>query len=336
MGNDEGIISILLTSAGRRVELVRAFRDAYEKLGVPGKVIAVDIDPLAPALQVADGSYIVPSLASREYIPILVDICGREHVRSIFPLIDPDIPVLAAHREPLERTGAKLASVPSRAAEVAADKWQTIELFRSLELDTPISWKAANDVPSNVSFPLFLKPRIGSAGKHTFIVHDRKELEFFGAYIDDPLIQEFMTGPEITNDVICDYEGSVLSVVSRQRIEVRWGEVAKGVTLYEPRIVEACKKVARALEARGPITVQCFVKDGTPFFTEINARLGGGAPLGIAAGVDWPSWLLASAAGIPFEVPPMGTYRRGLYMTRFDESYFLTREDLDKITRSRL
>jgi len=74
----------------------------------------------------------------------------------------------------------------------------------------------------------------------------------------------------------------------------------------------------------GPITVQGLVKDGVVHFTEINARMGGGLPLGIAAGADSPSWLLARAAGVPFEIPPVGSYQQDVYLTRFDESLFLT------------
>ena len=43
-------VNILFTSVGRRVELVRAFRRAYERLKLAGRIVAVDIDPLAPCL----------------------------------------------------------------------------------------------------------------------------------------------------------------------------------------------------------------------------------------------------------------------------------------------
>jgi carbamoyl-phosphate synthase large subunit len=156
-------------------------------------------------------------------------------------------------------------------------------------------------------------------------------LEFLSDYVPNPIVQEYLPGPEITNDVICDLQGEVLGVVSRRRIEVRWGEVAKGVTVYDPAIVEACVKIARALPAIGPITVQCLLKDGAPHFTEINARLGGGVPLGIAAGADSPRWLLARAAGLPVEIPPLGAYQQGLYLTRFDDAHYLTEDDLAHI-----
>lgn len=331
MNPASGASSTLFTSAGRRVELVRAFRRAYEKLGLPGKVVAADHDPLAPALHAADRSYVVSPMNSAEYIPGLQKICRDEQVRLIFPLIDPDIAVLAAHREQLEGEGARLASVPLEAAAITADKWETLGLFRSLGLKVPKSWKSPQDVPGDTTFPLFIKPRYGSAGKNTFKVNNRRELDFFAGYIADPIIQEFLPGPEITNDVICGLDGVVLAVISRRRIEVRWGEVAKGVTLHDAQIEDACVKVAKALGGRGPITVQCLMKEGVPHFSEINARLGGGAPLGIAAGVDWPCWLIALAAGVPVDIPPLGTYEHPLFMTRFDDSFFLKRKDIEQI-----
>ncbi|MCZ7667705.1 MAG: ATP-grasp domain-containing protein [Chloroflexi bacterium] len=112
-------------------------------------------------------------------------------------------------------------------------------------------------------------------------------------------------------------------MVSRQRIEVRWSEVAKGVTIHNPEIEAACAQIAAALPAIGPITVQCMMKEGVPYFTEINARLGGGVPLGIAAGVDTPRYLLAQAAGLDVAAPPLGSYQTGLHLTRFDDSFFL-------------
>lgn len=329
-------MNILFTSVGRRVELLRAFKQAYQSLGLAGKIVAADIDPLAPALQLADRPYIVPRLDAPNYIPALVEICQREQVALIFPLIDPDISVLAQHRASIEATGARLAVIPYAAVATVNDKWLTTQFFQRLGLPTPRSWLPNQIDAARTEYPLFIKPRGGSAAKNTFKARNARELEFFLDYVPEPLVQEFLPGPEITNDVICDLAGEVLAVVSRQRIEVRWGEVAKGVTLYDPQITDACVKIAHALPAVGPITVQCMLKDGIPHFTEINARLGGGVPLGIAAGVDSPRWLLARAAGLPIEIPPLGSYRTGLYLTRFDESFFLSEDERARLASHHL
>jgi carbamoyl-phosphate synthase large subunit len=330
------VVNLLFSSVGRRVELLRAFQRAYRALELGGNIVALDVDPLAPALQVADRPYIVPRLDDPAFVPTLAKICQQEQVSLVLPLIDPDITLLARHRAEIEASGSRVAAVSAEVAEMTADKWQTHQFFLSLGIPTPRSWLPDQLHPTQVEYPLFIKPRFGSAGKGVFKVRSARELSFFSDYVSDPIIQEYLAGPEITNDVICDFEGDVLAVVSRQRIEVRWGEVAKGVTIYNPVITGACVKIARALPAVGPITVQCMMNDGVPCFTEINARLGGGVPLGIAAGADSPRWLLARAAGLPVEIPPLSSYRIGLYLTRFDDSFFLNEAEREQMAGHRL
>ena len=52
--------SVLLTCAGLRVDVVRAFREALDGLGWDGDVVAVDANPLSPALMMADHGVVVP------------------------------------------------------------------------------------------------------------------------------------------------------------------------------------------------------------------------------------------------------------------------------------
>jgi carbamoyl-phosphate synthase large subunit len=332
----DGTFNTLFLSVGRRVELLRAFRSAYQVLGLRGEVVGVDIDPLAPALRVASKAYLVPRLDAPDFLPTLLAVCRREQVDLIFPLIDPDVPALARHRQALEATGARLAVVSVEAAAIAADKWGTLRLFDGIDVPRPRSWLPGDLDPEQVEYPLFIKPRNGSAGKSAFKVRNARELTFFAGYVPDPIVQEYLAGPEITSDVVCDLNGEILAVVSRKRLEVRGGEVSKGVTVYSPTIAAACVRIAQALPAAGPITVQCLLNGGVPLFTEINARLGGGFPLGIRAGVDSPRLLLARAAGLGVEVPPLGSYQLGLYLTRFDDSFFLTEAEREQMASHHL
>jgi len=326
-------VNVLFTSVGRRVELIRAFRQAYAELGLRGSILATDIDPLAPALSEVDRYYLVPRVDDSDYVPTLAKVCRAEAISLIFPLIDPDIPILAEGRAVLEEAGARLAAVPAAAARIVHDKWETYRFLRSAGLLVPKSWKS---LPSaKPEFPLFVKPRIGSAGRGGRKVDSQAELKLALRQTPEPLVQQYLTGPEVTSDVSCGLDGEVWAVVSRQRIEVRWGEVAKGVTVRNEEILAGCVTIARELPACGPITVQCIVQDGRPYFTEINARFGGGLPLAIAAGVPSPRWYLAQAAGIPFEPPTLGSYQTGLFLTRHDESRFLSETQYAEIARHR-
>jgi carbamoyl-phosphate synthase large subunit len=320
-----GPVNILFMSVGRRVELVRAFRDAYERLRLAGRIIAMDIDPLAPGLRVADIPLIVPRLDDPAFAPRLIEACREHQVSLVFPLIDPDIPVLGRLAPDLAAIGAHAATISSEHVATVSDKWQTYQFFNRLQLPTPKSWLPGDVDPERLEYPVFVKPRFGSASVHTYAARDPEELRFFQRYVPNAIIQELLPGPEITSDVVCDHTGSLLGVVSRRRIEVRWGEVAKGVTCLDPAFVTACRRIASVLRPAGPITVQGLLKDDVVHLTEINARMGGGLPLGIAAGADSPRWLLARAADLPVEIPPVGSYQKDVYLSRFDESVFLSR-----------
>ena len=68
----------------------------------------------------------------------------------------------------------------------------------------------------------------------------------------------------------------------------------------------------------------------------MNARFAGGVPLAIAAGAPVVHWLLARIAGLEVEIPPLGTYRVGLHLSRFDDSLFVSQEELADAERHRL
>ena len=270
-------INLLFTSVGRRVQLLQAFRRAYEGLGLSGRIIGTDMNRLAPALGVVDRPYVVPLSTDPEFPRVLEEICRRERATLVFPLIDPDIPVLARERAMIKRTGAAVVVLSESAMRTTQDKWLTAQFFQRIGLEAPQSWLPGQLDANCLPFPLFIRPRNGSASKNAFKVNDAQELRFFAEYVPKPIVQEFVAGEEITSDVICDLDGNLIGVVSRQRLEVRGGEVSKGVTIHNERIMEACCEIARSLPAVGPITVQCRMRDGIPLFTEINARYGGGA-----------------------------------------------------------
>lgn len=329
-------LNVLFTSVGRRVELLRAFRRAYRDLRLGGSILAADHDALAPALPEADRQVLVPKITDPEYIPTLAEVCRRYRVDLVFPLIDPEIPLLSERRAEFEASGTRVVVVPEDAARVTEDKLLTDRLFRDLGVPTPTTWTADEARSGGLDFPVFVKSRSGSAGEHASVARERRQLEFFLDYVPDPIVQAFVDGPEITSDVVCDLDGEVLAVVSRRRIAVRSGEVSKGVTVADPRIVERCVAIAHRLEAIGPITVQCLLADGQPCFTEVNARFAGGVPLAIAAGAPVVHWLLARIAGLEVEIPPLGTYRVGLHLSRFDDSLFVSQEELADAERHRL
>ncbi|MCZ6918301.1 MAG: hypothetical protein O7I93_16120, partial [Gemmatimonadetes bacterium] len=91
--------NILISSAGRRVALLRAFKEALAHLGVSGNVLAADMSRLSSAFHIADDAFVVPRCTSTEFIPTLLRACRERTIRLVIPTIDTELPVLAAHRD---------------------------------------------------------------------------------------------------------------------------------------------------------------------------------------------------------------------------------------------
>ena len=100
---------ILVSSAGRRVELMSLVREDATRLGLHPRIVATDANPrVAPACLAADVSYDVPPASDASFIASLVDICRKEGVRLLVPTIDAELQPLARDRAALVERGVLL------------------------------------------------------------------------------------------------------------------------------------------------------------------------------------------------------------------------------------
>jgi carbamoyl-phosphate synthase large subunit len=313
-------LNVLITAGSRRVPLVRAFQRAVRSTG-GGRVIVADVNPLSPTVYVADRAYQVPMATDESYVDALLAICHDERVGLLIPTIDDELTLLAGAAGRFLTEGVRVAVSPVRATEACNDKFATCRLLQSHGIPTAPTW-LPDALPDDTAFPWFIKPRVGRGGVGAFPVRNRRELEFFLDYVPEPVLQPFLDGPEFTIDVCCDFSGQPLSVVPRERAVIRAGVVDRGRTVGDSALIDLGVACARLLGAIGAINIQCRVVDGVPTVFEINPRFSGGIPLTIAAGADFPRFLVQLARGR--RVPPeIGRFQHGLWMTSYETSVFV-------------
>ena len=94
-------------------------------------------------------------------------------------------------------------------------------------------------------------------------------------------------------------------------------------------VMEEAWRLAEVIRgARGCINIQCFLTPGNEVkFVEINPRFGGGVPLSIEAGADFPKWIIRMAGGSdPGDIK--NSFKKDLYMLRYDDAVFLENPDI--------
>lgn len=318
-------VTILFSCIGRRVSLMRSFRDAARRLRIPLRVLGTDASPTSPALQLCNQAFIVPPVSENGYLQKTLSIVRRNQVQLLIPTVDLDLMILAENRPRFERLGCHVLVSRPEVIAICQDKRKTSQFWRRNGFDTPDTLSVTQTLKHKyIAFPCFLKPWDGYASRSNAVAHSREELAFYGRRIPNCIVQEYVRGDEFTCDAFVDNRMRVRCVVPRRRLEVRSGEVSKARIFKDREIMERTAQLVEVLGAGpGVITIQLIrQKDGILKFIEVNPRFGGGALLSIQAGADFPRWILQELSG---QVPRIrfDGFEDGLLMLRYDQEVWV-------------
>lgn len=323
-------LTILFTCIGRRVSLLRSFRKAAGQLKTGISLLGTDTTELSPALQLCDKKFLVKPVTHRDYIRQLLSIVSANKVKLLIPTVDLDLKILAKNKPKFAKEGCKVLVSSPDVVEICQDKRKTYRFLNKNSFDTPMTISAKSaQANSKLSWPCFLKPWDGYASRGTAVVRNRRELAFYAKKIPNCIVQEFIGGAEYTCDAYVDFDMKVRCVVPRKRIEVRAGEVSKGRVVKDVRIMNEAAKVVENLGAGpGVITIQLILTaDGRIKFIEINPRFGGGVPLSIKAGANFPKWILQEMLGKKADIR-FDNFKDKLIMLRYDGEVWLENPDV--------
>jgi len=317
--------NVLFTCIGRRVSLLESFRRAAKQLKINASLLGTDTTELSPALQLCDQRFSVKPTTHAGYIKQILSIVKANKVNLLVPTVDLDLKRLAQNKSKFATLGCRVLVSNPEVIDICQDKRKTYRFLVKNGFDTALTMSVRSALSKkNIEWPCFLKPWDGYAGRGNAVVNNRKELLFYAKSIPNTICQELVEGTEYTCDVYVDFGMKVRCVVPRKRIEVRAGEVSKGQVAKNARIMsEATTLVEKLGAGPGVITLQLFLTgDGKIKYIEINPRFGGGAPLSIKAGADFPKWILHELAGGKPNIRSDG-FKDGLIMLRYDSEVWL-------------
>ncbi len=326
--------TILFNCVGKRVELLQRFRLAAKKKNIDLVIIGTDLEFTAPALHFCDKKYFLPLVKDSSYIPRLFDICQENSVDLVIPTIDKDLLLLAENQKMFYEIGTKILISDIDKVRICRDKNYTGEYFSNLGLNSPLTYNNVVELKKHlqnkdIAFPLFIKPKDGSSSINAYIVNDMQDLDKYINIVDDYIVQNYIKGKEYTVDVLCDFDGNLIYITPRERLEVMNGEVVRTKMVLDQTIIEETKKIIADFKPCGPITIQCIKdeKSHKNYYIEINPRFGGGAPLSMKAGANSAEALLDLLCGSKVGYDKNAAKDGAIY-TRFMQSVLIKEEEL--------
>lgn len=312
-------MNILITSAGQRVSLVRAFQKELKSRYPGARVFTTDMCPeFSAACHVSDRSFQVKRVSDPAYIDEILELCDKNKIKMVVPTIDTELLVLAKNKDRFEAGGIHVIISSEVFVEQCRDKRKISCFFQLRGIDVPESYEK-----NKPQFPLFIKPYDGSLSADNFIIHSETEFTDYHFSNEKLLFMEYIDKKdhdEYTVDMYFDRKHLVKCIVPRRRLLVRAGEINKGITCKN-RIVPFLREKLGYIEgAIGCLTVQVFMNKTTEriIAIEINPRFGGGFPLSYRAGANYPLWLINEY----FHHQPVTyteSWEDGMLMLRYDD-----------------
>lgn len=314
-------MNILILSAGTRNKVVQYFKKAVED---SGKVVATDMSEFAPAVYEADKFYKVPRMTEVGYMDVIFDICKKENINGVLTLIDPELSLLARHKEEFAALGVTVIGSSYALCERALDKmemfnWLSANGYRCAKSYVDRQQFYADVDAGLISYPVFVKPVRGSASIAISKVYDRETLELLFAHDENLMIQEFLNGQEIGADVYIDMlSGEVVSIFTKKKIVMRAGETDKAVSFKDEKLFALIEKFAQESGWSGQIDIDIFDVNGEYYISEVNPRFGGGYPHAYECGCDHMTLILNNLNGLT-NAKNIGAYDDGVYMMKYNE-----------------
>lgn len=313
-------MNIVLTSVGRRGYLVKYFKDALDG---EGKVFGADNSIHSPAFAYCDGTAVLPEVKNDHYVQVLLDICKKDQIDIVVPLIDPELEILAPHAGKFHNEGILLLVSPQETINMASDKYLTHQFAIENGLAAPqtfIDLTTALDqlTVGALKWPVMVKPRKGSASIDITPCHDKIQLEAAFKAISDPMIQEIVEGTEYGYDLFGDQNFKPVSVYCKEKLAMRAGETDKAISTDDPVLIELGRKLLENMKLLGPADVDVVMTKNGPKLLEINPRFGGGYPCSHMAGADFCRKIIKLRNGCPL-TPDIGSCPDGVCILKQDE-----------------
>ena len=309
-------VTVVVTGAGgpAGVGVVRALRDDGRV-----RVVAVDADPSAVGLRLADEAALVPRGDDPAFAQAAVDVALRTGADALVATVAEEIPALEHAGDVLAEAGVATWLPAADAVTRCLDKWQFHRTVTAAGIAAPATGLGTAD---GVPGPWIVKPRFGRGSRDVYAVDEEDELAWALRRVPAPIVQTRLAGREFTVDALVDRDGRLAGAVPRWRIETKAGISTKGTTFADDRLVAGVGALTRTLGLTGPCNVQGFVApDGSRWFVEVNPRFSGGLALSLAAGAELVTEYLRGVLGQAVR-PARLRYRTGVTMLRYFAEVF--------------
>lgn len=342
-------ITILLTGTGApgAPGIIKCLRNNGER---NIRIVGVDMNEDAPGRRLVDSFYKVPAAKDPNFINCIFEVCRKENVHVIIPLVTRELSIFANNISNFENQGIRVAVTSLESLEIANNKGLLLKIMHKNKMFVPNFYIANSCDDVKLAFkklgypykPIVVKPVLGNGSRGTRFINtnisrydlffNEKPNSYFISFeelisvlnerseIPQIMVMEFLPGTEYSVDVLADH-GNIVYCVCRKGINVVSSIMVDSVIVEDLYIFEICSKVVKILGLDGNIGFDLKENtEGRPCVMEINPRLAAGVVACAVAGVNLPYLRIKQLLGE--ELPQLKAKCGYIMQRRYNEVFF--------------
>lgn len=341
-------INVLITAAGN--VFMPGTTACLKKNGERNiHLVGADLNKDDTILQMCDAVYQVPRGNDPSYVDALLEICKKEKIDVLLPIMSVELNTLAENRERFTAIGTKVSVSDAEALYVANNKYRLFDYMKDNSIPCAHYFAVHNskelqDAAAKLGYPdnrVCVKATEGS-GSRGFRILDEYQPRFDAFMNDKPssgiirmqellsiigeadvfpelIVMEYLPGAEYSVDLLAD-KGKSLVTCCRKSLRMENSIMLEAEIVENKAVIDLCEQTTKLLRLDGNIGFDVRERaDGTPVIMECNPRITAGVPFFAIAGVNLPYLCIKKLLGeeMPVAIPKFGKIirRRWLEMT---------------------
>lgn len=252
-------------------------------------VVGADINKkyeIASSLFV-DEFFTFPSVVedAKKYLDYVLDFCCKENIEYYFPVIDEEVMSLSKRREDFISAGIKLCIPNMKTLNICHYKDVFYKWVNEFFPDVAI--KTYSNLSDIKEFPVFVKPIEGRASIGCKVFNSVKELNQERVDAQKKIVQEVISGDQITVDLIRNsFTGESFQVSRRELIRNKNGCGIAVEIIYDEELKRICDSLMRAIDLNGVVNAEFFKTSEGYKLIEINPRFSAGTKFSCMVGCN--------------------------------------------------
>jgi carbamoyl-phosphate synthase large subunit len=292
----------------------------------------------------------IPPAIAPLFISFLIELCRKQKITVILPLVTRELLPLATHRELFEKAGIQIPISSAASLEIANNKSRLYEFMQWRDIPVPafrIVENAQQFIAAihELGYPqkqVCFKPSVSNGSRGFRILSwDINEMDLLFNYkpnttnirLEDAerilssgpfpelLVSDYLPGEEYSVDCLAK-NGETILALPRLRKKMVNGISVEGEIVNDPAIIGYCSSIISALRLHGNIGIQVKRSaDGQPLLLEINPRVQGTISACLGAGINMPVLAIKQELGLPID-PQELAVKWGIRFSRYWEEVY--------------